>query len=764
MPAGVAAQAAVGQPLDELRRRRRRCGARGSGRRGRRRLRASSLQDNTDSPRGKCPPRSVRYHPPMSIRAAILACLAPRCAPRPRAALGPDADRRRPRRPRRSPPVTTLHDGERPRRHRRAGSRPSPTARVWFLIPSNDRIVQLQPDGVTIKQWQIRDDKNLGANPVDFEIDGNYRLVHRERREPDRRRAARPSAASTRPPARCGSGSSRARRPAGFYRAPDGKFWLPQTNGRLAVARPEHARGRGLPLEPRPSPTPTSVVGPDGALWLIDFGNNRIVRYVPGAPTETSWTLLRPDRRPAEPVADRASTTPGNLWISRALGEPAWTASTRRPNADPSYGGFADPDPLRPLRGTRSTSPRRPAATAAIVVLDPAARLRRCGTLTPETLRRRGRRRTSCRPVDPRLDGDHPDDLHEHAGDRRADRPDVVVDRRPAASCARSSRRRTPTASRSTAAASGSARTEALAASRPPDDRHRDRPRRSRRRRSSACRRGDRIAIDVDPLQPGHRADLRRRPLPLLPRRLRGAHARSRSRPGETRRSLRHVLGRRQHATRRRSSAPCGSGSPSGNAGDLVASVRTARVRDRRLVLRLLDAGARRRRTRSGAGSTRTLFTGSARRRESPSSAFYTPDGAGRDRDARRAGRHGPRHAPLRRSRRTSRRSSTPPPRPSASPPEPGDVDPRHRRLRVAPALRQHPRHREPATSRPRCPAAPTTRRVFPTCRNARSAPGDTSFVSDLFLSNPRSPRTRPTSRSRSSRRAVDGAAADSRP
>src|SRR5450759_234641 len=50
---------------------------------------------------------------------------------------------------------------------------PQPDGTVWFLVPSNDRIVQLQADGVTMKQWQIRDDSSIGANPVDFKIDGN---------------------------------------------------------------------------------------------------------------------------------------------------------------------------------------------------------------------------------------------------------------------------------------------------------------------------------------------------------------------------------------------------------------------------------------------------------------------------------------------------------------------------------------------------------------------------------------------------------------
>src|SRR6266496_1377578 len=51
---------------------------------------------------------------------------------------------------------------------------PQPDGTVWFLVPSNDRIVQLQADGVTMKQWQIRQDKDLGANPVDLKVDGKF--------------------------------------------------------------------------------------------------------------------------------------------------------------------------------------------------------------------------------------------------------------------------------------------------------------------------------------------------------------------------------------------------------------------------------------------------------------------------------------------------------------------------------------------------------------------------------------------------------------
>ena len=51
----------------------------------------------------------------------------------------------------------------------RVGVRPDGS--VWFLVPARDRIAVLR-DGTTT-QWAIRDDTHLGANPVDFEIDGD---------------------------------------------------------------------------------------------------------------------------------------------------------------------------------------------------------------------------------------------------------------------------------------------------------------------------------------------------------------------------------------------------------------------------------------------------------------------------------------------------------------------------------------------------------------------------------------------------------------
>ena len=96
-----------------------------------------------------------------------------------------------------------------------------PDGSVWFLVPSNDRLVQLMPDGVTMRQWQIRDDKNIGANPVDFEIDGDFVWIV----ENGESQINAGFSAFGRLDTRTGAfrewiipGS----RPAGLYRAPDG--------------------------------------------------------------------------------------------------------------------------------------------------------------------------------------------------------------------------------------------------------------------------------------------------------------------------------------------------------------------------------------------------------------------------------------------------------------------------------------------------------------------------------------------------------------
>ena len=89
-------------------------------------------------------------------------------------------------------------------------------------------------------------------------------------------------------------------KPAGFWRAPDGKVWIPQTDGRLQELDLNTLEVIDYRRDSDDGTIFTFAYsdvqsGADGALWMTDFGNNRIVRYEPGADTETSW-VLRPTR------------------------------------------------------------------------------------------------------------------------------------------------------------------------------------------------------------------------------------------------------------------------------------------------------------------------------------------------------------------------------------------------------------------------------------------------------------------------------------
>ncbi|HKF45135.1 MAG TPA: hypothetical protein VKG01_18725, partial [Thermoanaerobaculia bacterium] len=194
---------------------------------------------------------------------------------------------------------------------------PRPDGSVWFLIPSNDKIVQLQPDGVSMKTWQIRDNSNLGANPVDLRVDGKYvYFIENGESLIDAGRSIY---------ARLDTETGQLRewdipgsKPAGFYVDQNNKLWIPQTNGRLQSVDLDTL----AVVDYRSSQTfayADMVLGPDGALWLADFGNNRIVRYVPGAATETSWTFFDPNNGRLN-TSQIAFDDDGNLWLCQLSG------------------------------------------------------------------------------------------------------------------------------------------------------------------------------------------------------------------------------------------------------------------------------------------------------------------------------------------------------------------------------------------------------------------------------------------------------------
>jgi streptogramin lyase len=258
--------------------------------------------------------------------------------------------------------------------------KPQPDGSVWFLVPSNDRIVQLQPDGVTFKQWQIRPDKNIGANPVDFEIDGQYVwFIENGESLIDAGFSAIGRLDTT-------NGALRewvifGSRPTSLYRAPDGKFWVPQSNGVIESVDPVSLQvvnyvSRGV------FAYSDAVVGPDGALWLIDFGNNRIVRWEFGAATETGWTLFDPNAGRLN-LSQLTFDAAGKLWTSELAGnridrfDPATNTLT-------SWGGFQNPIHFD-LFGNRVYVSEAQGAAGIVAVLDPNIAFGSDATLTPAT-------------------------------------------------------------------------------------------------------------------------------------------------------------------------------------------------------------------------------------------------------------------------------------------------------------------------------------------------------------------------------------------
>jgi streptogramin lyase len=258
---------------------------------------------------------------------------------------------------------------------------PQPDGTVWFLIPSNDRIVQLQADGVTLKQWQIRTDANIGANPVDFQIDGNIIwFIENGESLIDAGRSIFARLDTT-------TGQLRewdvpGSRPANFSRTSDGKVWLAQTQGSLQLVdmitlgvvdyRSTKSFAYG-----------DMVVGPDGMFWMVDFGNNRIVRYQPGSTSETSWTFFDPNVGRLNP-SQMEFDDQGFLWISMFSG-----AQMVRFNPATgelvSYTGFSGPIHFDIFAG-RLYIAEAAGDNGRVVVLDPLLAAGSTAVLQSETL------------------------------------------------------------------------------------------------------------------------------------------------------------------------------------------------------------------------------------------------------------------------------------------------------------------------------------------------------------------------------------------
>ncbi len=251
----------------------------------------------------------------------------------------------------------------------------APDGGVWFLEATVDRISVLR--GTTITSWQLRPDDQRGANPVDFALEGNIVWFL----ESGQSEIPAGSCALGRLDTTTGAltewvipGSI----PAAFYKDPDGHYWIPISGGSLqkvdltALSVVNHRSVATFAYA-------DMAVGPDGALWLVDFGNNRIVRYVPGAATETSWTFFDPAFGRLNPAEIRFDDE-GFLWIAQL-------SADRIDRFDPtnntlaSYFGIDNPIHFEFFQKRLYVTSS--AATSAVSVLDPAVSRPVVQTLTP---------------------------------------------------------------------------------------------------------------------------------------------------------------------------------------------------------------------------------------------------------------------------------------------------------------------------------------------------------------------------------------------
>ena len=249
---------------------------------------------------------------------------------------------------------------------------------VWFMESSADRVGVLR--GTNITYWQLRPSDDLGANPVDLFLEGTDVWILE-------------SGQSQIPAGRCSiakldtvtnqlteytiPGSI----PAAFYHAPDGTWWVPITGAALLNVD----FTSGVTTVYRSVATTwysDMVVAPDGALWLADFGNNRIVRYVPGEDKETSWTFF--------PISNgRLNTTQigfddqGNLWLCQISAGRLDRFNPTTNNLD-SYYGVSNPIHFDFFQGKVYVTSSQ--AAAAVNVIDPALSTPLRQELTPITL------------------------------------------------------------------------------------------------------------------------------------------------------------------------------------------------------------------------------------------------------------------------------------------------------------------------------------------------------------------------------------------
>jgi streptogramin lyase len=232
---------------------------------------------------------------------------------------------------------------------------PAADGSTWFLTPSNDRVIKLQ--GTVMTQFPLRDTNNIGANPVDLQMDGNTLwIVDNGESEVDAGKSIIARLCTATAPLDCGPNGGPAAlrewvlptsRPAGLYREPGGqKIWVAQSAGLLESLDLTTLQVVDYRLVPTVNFASTLVHGPDGGLWMTDFGSNRIIRFDPSDNSERAWTIVDPTLFHINP-SDAKFDESGYLWITESAGGivdrfdpcPSQTPSQRAAGCS---GGFED--------------------------------------------------------------------------------------------------------------------------------------------------------------------------------------------------------------------------------------------------------------------------------------------------------------------------------------------------------------------------------------------------------------------------------------
>ena len=256
----------------------------------------------------------------------------------------------------------------------------APDGAVWFLESSADIIARMK-DGV-MRQWAIRPTDQLGANPVDFQLDGDVVwFIESGESQIDAGSCAYGKLDTT--TGQLTEWVIPGTIPATFYRGADGLVWLPQSASvlqslNLDTLEVTNYRSVGTYAYA------DMVVAPDGAFWFADFGNNRIARWVPGAATETSWTYLDYTVYGRTNPSQIALDTDGTLWMTQR-------SADRVDHFDPVSGNlFSYENIVAPIHFElfqKRLYITQIATTSTVTVLDPnLAVINQVTALLPQTL------------------------------------------------------------------------------------------------------------------------------------------------------------------------------------------------------------------------------------------------------------------------------------------------------------------------------------------------------------------------------------------